>query len=85
MLQRIIGIVGILAVAGTIVMVALSPRAEGFFPGMFDFLKRTPGTEEPGTIYAPEISVPEPDSIWTPIAIPDTLGTEQQIDTVSIE
>ncbi len=39
MLQKIVGIIGVLAVAGVITMVALAPAAEGFFPDMFDFLK----------------------------------------------
>jgi hypothetical protein len=94
MLQKIIGIIGILAVAGAITMVALSPRAEGFSPGMFDFLKRAPKTEtlEAGTIYVPETSVSasgntisQVGAAVVPNSQADTLCIEQQRDTISIE
>ncbi len=55
MFQKIIGIAGILAVVGVIVMVALSPRAEGFVPDMFDFMKRPAQAGTP----VPQAAVPE--------------------------
>jgi hypothetical protein len=85
MFQKIIGIIGVLAVVGVVVMVALSPRAEGFYPDMFDFLERTSGTEEQGTIYAPDITVPAPDSVWTPTPQIDTLDIDPQGDVDSIK
>ncbi len=83
-----------MAVVGVIAMVALSPRPEGFFPGMFDFLKRASraATIETGTIYVPEYTAPtsqqappQEDSLDVTGNRTDTLPLESQRDTVSIE
>lgn len=81
MLRKLIGIIGIIVVVGTIVMVALSPRTEGFFPGMFDFLKHTPQTET-GTISAPRDEARESIPVVVQEPVADTLLTEPQNDTI---
>lgn len=77
MVQKIIGIVGALAVVGVIVMVAVSPKAEGFFPGMFDLMKRAPAVVETVPQATPPEVIPVdtlPAAYVEPIA--DTVVTE---------
>lgn len=56
MFQKIIGIIGAVSVVGAIVMVAVSPRTDGFFPNMFERTKR-PRASEP---VEPSFGQPEP-------------------------
>jgi hypothetical protein len=50
--QKIVGIIGILAVIGIIVMVAISPRGKGFLPDILSFrrAKRAVPTEQPAVV-----------------------------------
>ncbi len=79
MFQKIIGIIGALAVLGVIAMVAVSPKAEGFFPGMFHFMNRKPQMVVP--------DLPPVDS--GPVALPaDTLSIapeEPLLDSAAVE
>ncbi len=63
MLQRIIGIVGVLVVAGVITMLALEPRAEGFYPNLFDSFEQrnAPAKEVP----TKKITVPTAEDVKT--------------------
>ncbi len=54
-----------LAVAGVITMVALSPRAEGFYPTLFDFVKVGVGVRVPQKIETKTIVVPTADEVKT--------------------
>ncbi len=63
MFQKIIGIAGVVAVLGVIVMVALSPRTEGFLPDMFDFLKRRPAVETAAPQSTAPVTLPPADTI----------------------
>ena len=90
MFHKIMGIVGALAVIGGIVMVALSPRASGFFPNALDFLKCSGAA-------AIEADAPQPETDGTGLgtvaapatetvreALPaDTLHIETQNDTLT--
>lgn len=68
MFQKIIGVIGSLAVVGAIVMVAVTPRTEGFFPDMFERVKRPREVQPPA---APVPVLSEPDHLPLPPA--DTL------------
>ncbi len=96
MFQKIMDIVGALAVVAVIVMVALSPRASGFFPNALDFLNRktvvgVEGVEqieadsltrhcEPAGRSNPDIIPPMPTTEGSPS---DTLFVETQNDTLT--
>lgn len=78
MFLKIAGITGIIVILGVITMVALSPRAEGFFPDLLSFKKAAkeapaqvePTDSEPATVL---------DTLPQPVA--DTLLL--QIDSLS--
>ena len=76
MLQKIIGIVGVVAVAGVIVMVALSPKKEGFFPDMFSFLKRKPAVETVVPQTPVPVAIPPADTLSMDVPPADTLPAD---------
>lgn len=80
MFQKILGITGSIIVLGIIVMVAISPRGEGFFPELLSFRKAAEQQPVPVSV-PPAVPEPEPapmplpaDSLLQPLA--DTLPGE---------
>lgn len=72
--RKIIGIAGIFIVVGVIVMVALAPRKEGFFPDLLSFKKKT-ATEHPVREVLPAVE-PQPVSDTIPQPAADSLSFE---------
>lgn len=66
--QKMTGIAGLLATVGIIVMAALSPRGEGFFPDLFSFGGKSAAEQEQAAVSAGAPQDAVTDSLTVPVA-----------------